>query len=148
MIKIDAQKYMERLEKLDIMISNKLAEQAQWRDRANKITANLDGDRVQSSSVQSTMADAINECVAMEQEIAERVTAMRSEYREIVATIEMVENPTEYDVLHKRYVLYWEFDEIAAKYGKDYSWATTTHGRAKVKVQEILDARMFVTSCD
>lgn len=138
---MDAQVYLERLENLKIIIQNKLIEQAQWMDIARNITANMDGERVQSSGVKSKMAEAVDACIDMESEIADRVKALRGEYREIVCTIEAVENPTEYDVLHKRYVQGMELQDIADYYGKEYTWATTTHGRAKKSVQYILDSR-------
>ena len=138
---MEAVEYLERIKKLKTMIHNKLIEQAQWADLARSITANMGGERVQSSGTQSRMADAVCECVDMEQEIAASVKALREEYREIVATIEAVDNPTWYDVLHKRYVQGIDLEDIADEYGKEYTWATTTHGRAKKSVQDILDAR-------
>ena len=139
--KSEAQRYLEQVEMLDAVIKNKLIEQRQWKDIALGITANMDGERVQSSGSQSKMADAIDKCVDMEAEIDSLVDRLIDTKREVIQTIEQVDSPIEYNVLHMRYIQYRELQEIADHYGKEYSWATTTHGRALGKVQKILDGR-------
>ena len=110
-------------------------------DIALNITSNMSGEKVQSSGTQSKMADAINKCIDMEEEINSLVDRLIDTKREVVATIEQVESPIEYDVLHKRYIQRMGLQDIADCYGKEYGWATTTHGRALKSVQDILDAR-------
>lgn len=135
-----AKEYLQQAEKYDIMISNKLAEQRQWLDMALSITANMSGERVMtSSSAKSRMADAIGKCVDIEAEINGLIDKLIVAKTNIIRVIEQVDNPTEYDVLHKRYIQGMSFAEIGERYGKDYSWATTTHGRGLQSVQNILD---------
>lgn len=144
---MDAKSFLRQTEKLDAQIQNKMIERQQWRDMALGITANMSGDRVQSSGSQSKMADAIDRCVDMEAEIDSLVDKLIDTKREVIATIEQLDSPTEYNVLHMRYIQYKGLQEIADKYGKDYGWVTTCHGRALKSVQAILDAK-FVTFCD
>lgn len=139
--KSEAQRYLEQVEMLDVIIKNKLIEQRQWMDIALGITANMEGERVQSSGSQSKMADAVNKCVDMEAEIDDLVDKLIDTKREVIQTIEQVDSPIEYNVLHMRYIQYRELQEIADHYGKEYTWATTTHGRAIANVQKILDQR-------
>ena len=61
--KSEAQIYLERLEKLDVLIECKLIERRQWYELATSITANMGGEVVQSSGSQSKMADAVNKCI-------------------------------------------------------------------------------------
>lgn len=143
-----AKDYLIQVLKLDTMIQNKLIEKAQWMDIALGITANMDGERIQSSGAKSRMAEAVEKCVDMEAEIDCLIDRLIDTKKEVISTIEQVESPVEYDVLHKRYIQQMELQDIADHYGKEYGWATTTHGRALKSVQEILDARKFVTSCD
>ena len=138
---MDAKSYLKQVEKLDALIQNKLIEREQWMDVALSITAGVGGDRVQSSGVKSKMAEAVDRCVDMEAEINSLVDRLIDVKREVVSTIERVENPTEYNLLHMRYIQKMDLQEIADRYGKAYTWATTTHGRALKSVQEILDAR-------
>ena len=139
--KSKAQARLERVEMIDTVVKNKLIEQRQWHDLALSITANMGGEKVQSSGSQSRMADALNKCMDMETEIAGAVDKLVAEKREIVAVIEQIDSPVEYDVLHRRYVQYKSLQEIADHYKKEYGWATTTHGRALANVQSILDRK-------
>lgn len=139
--KSEAQRYLEQVEMLDVIIKNKLIEQRQWMDIALGITANMEGERVQSSGSQSKMADAVNKCVDMEAEIDSMIDRLIDTKREVIQTIEQVDSPIEYNVLHMRYIQFRDLQEIADHYGKEYSWATTTHGRAIASVQKILDGR-------
>lgn len=129
MKKHESQVYLERVEKLNAMIENKMAELAQWRGIALGITPQAAGDRVQSSGSQQKMADAINRVVDLQAEINEMVDRLIDTKQEIIKTIEKL-NATEYDVLHKRYIQCMTFDEIALARKKSKSWATTVHGRA------------------
>ncbi len=141
---IDAKSYLRQVEKLDARIRNKLIEREQWRDIALGITANVGGEKVQASGNQQKMASAIEKCVDMEQEINALVDELINTKRDVIATIEQLESPTEYDVLHKRYIQYLSLQEIADHYGRDYGWATTTHGRALKNVQNILNNKKKV----
>ena len=137
--KCRAQLLLERVEMCDTIIQNKLIEQQQWRDLADSITANMDCERVQSSGSQSKMADAVTRCLDMVEEIAEAVDRLIAEKQKVVKTIEKLYSPTEYKLLHLHYVQYMGLADIADSFGKGYSWATTTHGRALKSVEKILD---------
>lgn len=136
-----AQDFLRQVRKLDLQIQNKLIEKQQWRDVALGINANMDGERVQSSGAKSKMADAINKCIDVEAEIDCLVDKLIEVKKEVIQTIELLDSPTEYDVLHRRYIQFLSLQEIADHYRKDYGWATTTHGRALKSLQEILDER-------
>ena len=136
---MDAKEYLRQVERLDLRIKNKLIERQQWRDIAMGITANMEGERVQSSGSQSKMADAVNKCVDMEAEINGLVDSLIDKKKEVIETIERLDSPTEYNVLHMRYIQFKTLQEIADHYDRDYGWATTTHGRALKSVQAILD---------
>ena len=136
--KSKAQIFLERVEMIDTIIANKLIEQRQWKDLALSITANMGGERVQSSGSQSKMADAVNKCIDMESEIAEAVDKLIAEKQNITRTIEQLYSPMEYKILHLRYIQYIKLSDIAVQLDKDYSWVTTTHGRALKNLQILL----------
>ena len=136
--KSEAQVFLEQPEKLDIQIRNKLIEKQQWHDIALGITANMDGERVQSTGGKNKMADAINKCVDMEAEIDSLIDELIDTKKDVIQTIEKLDSPTEYNVLHMRYIQYMSLQDIADHYNRDYGWATTTHGRALKSVQDIL----------
>ena len=132
---MNAKEYLEQLEKLDTIIINKMEDKERWYDVAKGITSHFGGERVQSSSSQQKMADALDICSDIQREI----DSLKAQKGEIERTIQQL-NATEYDVLHKRYIHLMSFDEIGAAKKKSKSWATTVHGRALQNVQRILDA--------
>lgn len=139
--KSKAQIYLERVEMIDSIIKNKLIEQRQWKEIALGITANMGGERVQSSGSNSKMADAIEKCVDMEAEIDRLIDKLIDTKKEVIQTIEQLDNPTFYKILHLRYIQYKTLWQIADDYDRDYGWITTNHGRAIADVQRILDGR-------
>ena len=136
---MDAKEFLRQVKKLDLQIKNKLIERQQWKDIALGITASMEGERVQSSSSQQKMADAVGRCVDMESEIDSLVDKLVDTKKEVVQMIERLDSPTEYDVIHRRYIQFQSLQDIADHYRKDYGWATTVHGRALKHVQELLD---------
>ena len=139
--KSKVQAFLERVEMLDTIIENKLIEQRQWKDLALSITANMGGEKVQASGSQSKMADAVIACVAMESEIADAVDRLIAEKKKVVQTIEKLYSPTEYRILHLRYIQHISLTDIAEKLNREYSWVTTTHGRALKNVQKLIEKK-------
>lgn len=139
--KSEAQSYLGQVEMIESIIRNKLIEKRQWRDVALGITANMGGERVQSSGSQSKMADAVEKCVDMEREIDAYIDRLIDTKRDVIQTIEQLNSPIEYNVTHLRYIQLKTLQEIADHYGKEYGWVTTTLGRAVKNVQAILDAK-------
>lgn len=135
-----AKEYLKQIEKLDLMIDNKIAEIAQWKSVALKVTAFSDGERVQSSGSKQKMADAINRCIDIEEEVNQLIDNLYEVKRDIISTIEQL-NATEYNILHKVYVQHESLQDVADDYGKAYTWITTVHGRALKNVQEIIEKR-------
>ena len=138
---MDAKYFLNQVKKLDLQITNKLIEKQQWHDIALGITANMDGERVQSSGAKSKMADAIDKCIDMEVEIDSLVERLIDIKKDVVSTIERLDSPTEYDLLHKRYIQFMSLQEIADHYGRDYTTITTAHGRALKNVQALLERK-------
>lgn len=135
--KREVQRFLEQAEKLHLMILNKSQEKAMFKQVAQSITTRTDGERVQASGSQSRMADAVIEYVDVEAEIDDMSDKLCGELQKIIRFIEKIENPTFYNILHMRYIQFKGFDEIGMRYGKDYNWATTNHGRALVCAEEI-----------
>lgn len=138
---MNAYEYLKQVRKIETLIRNKLIDQQRWRDLAQSITGSTEGERVQSSGSQQKMSDAVIMCVDMEVEIGKEVERLRETERDIIHTIEQVNSTTQYDVLHRIYFQGQTLLDVADAYGKDYSWATTTHKRARKSVQAILDKK-------
>ena len=136
--KSKAQIYLERVEMYDTIIKNKLIEQQQWQELSMSITANMGGEKVQITSSQSKMAEAVERCIDMEAEILTAVEKFIAEKRKATNLLEQMYSPIEYKILHMRYVLYISLADIAKKLNKEYTWVTTTHGRALKSFESLL----------
>lgn len=137
---MNARRFLKQLRKLDLMISNKAAEAQQWRAIATGVTPQYGGERVQSSGSQQKMADAVTKFVEIEAEVNRDIDRLIDVKKDVISVIEQLD-AFEYDIMHKVYVQYLTFDQIAEKIDKSYSSIKTAHGRALRKVQEILDER-------
>ena len=138
---MEAKEYLLQVKKLDTMIKNKLIEKQQWKDIALGITANMDGERVQSSGTKSKMADALVKCIDIETEIDSLVDKLIDTKKEVIAVIERLSSPLQYDVLHLHYIQFVTLQEIADKYGMSYDWAKQAHKRALKNVQRIRESK-------
>ena len=137
--KSKAQICLERIENYNFLIQNKLIEHQQLRELALSITASVGGDKVQSTGSKSKMADTIDRCVDIEAEITAIVEKYIDEKCNVVSLIEKLDNPTEYNILHLRYVQGISLSDIAEKLNKEYTWVTTTHGRALKSFERVLE---------
>ena len=134
---IDVIEYLDEIGKIDTIIANKLIEVKQWKELAQKITAELTPDKVQSSSTKQKMAEAIEKAMEIEQEIDTYIVKLYEVKKDILSKIEQLE-VTEYDVLHKLYVQYLPLKAVAKAYGKSYSWACDMHTKATKHLEAIL----------
>ena len=132
-------RFLNQIKKLDKLIENKLAEKEQWKLIASGTTIQLK-ERVQSSSNQQKMADAVVRYIDIESEINACIDSLVSKKRDVISVIEQLD-VTEYDILHKVYVQYLSLYDVAEIYDKSDSWVTSVHGNALKNVREILDAR-------
>lgn len=137
---MDAKDFLDQVQKTDKIIKNKLIERQQWHDLALTITANMEGERVQSSGVRSKLAEAVELCVDAEGEILAEVANLKGVKKNATQAIERLYSYVEYDVLHQRYIQYKSLQDIADEYDRGYEWAKTTCKRATQHLQVILDA--------
>lgn len=136
----EARQFLSKPQKIDAMIKNKLIEKEQWKSIAFGSTAQQNGERVQASGSQQRMADAVNRYIDIEAEIDACIDNLIDAKNDVIKVIEQLELD-EYDVLHKMYIQYHTFYEVADMCERSYSWVTHVHGQALWKVQRILDER-------
>ena len=132
-----AKKYLMQIEKINAMIENKKTEKQQWGDMATGITVKMN-EKVQSSSSQQKMADAVVNALSVQYEIDECILNLKNKKQEIIGVIEQLD-VAEYDLLHKVYVQLYTLKEVQWMKKKSYSSITSLHGRALNNVQEILE---------
>jgi hypothetical protein len=131
-----AKENLLRIRKLDKLIENKMAEAQQWREIATNISANMSGERVQSSGSTDTVANAV--CKAMDLE--NEAELFKWEKENIIKQIEKLP-VIYYDVLHKIYVQDIPIKSIAAQYHKRYEWASRKHREALEAFEKLLKGK-------
>lgn len=136
---MNAKDFLKQLQKINVIITNKLIEKEQWLDIAAGTTQQI-RERVQSSGSKQTMADAVINYVTVEEKIDACIKEQMAAKQDILNVIEQL-NAIEYDILHKVYVQNITLCDVAIIYDKTYSWITTMHGNALKSVQKILDER-------
>ena len=140
----EVKEYLHRIDDIDTRIRNKHIEKARHHalmmDRATTITANMSGDRVQSSGSKQRMADTVDEKLTYIQNIDKRIAELEAEKAEIISTIEQLPKD-EYDIIHKCYVQHMQLKQVAPERNESYSSTTTTHGIALKRLSKILEKR-------
>lgn len=137
---MNAKEFLRQVKKLDKLIANKMIEIQQWKDIAENTTANMTGERVQSSHNPQKIADAIGRYIDLEAEIRADIEKLIAAKKDVLAVIEQLE-AIEYDILHKIYVQHLTLWDVADAYNRTYSWVTTVHGQAVKHTQDLLNRR-------
>ena len=129
---MQAEEYLEQIDKFDKMIANKLKEVIKWQTIASNTVANGESERVQTSGSQQKMADAVHKYLDIEAEIEE----VKEKRRDIINVLESLP-AREYDLLHKIFVQRIPVKEIDVT----KSTRKRIYKRAIANVQSILDER-------
>lgn len=136
---MNAVEYLNQVKMCDTKIKNKMLEKEQWFTLATKTTCPTDGERVQSSGNPDKMSDAVTRMIEVDKEIDEMIDSFVDLKQEVIRTIEKVDEPILYDVLHKIYIQYMKPSEVADALNYSYQWINELHNRAIGKVQSIID---------
>lgn len=151
----ETRRFLEQLEKLDLMIENKMIEREQWKAIAEGVTAGgtsvivLDKkgrqqlhnmEKVQASGNPQKMADAVHKMIEIDAEIDLCINKLIEAKKDVINVIEQLP-AAEYDIIHKIYVQHIPLYEVSTMSDRSYSSITTLHGRALKNVQRILNER-------
>lgn len=136
--KSEAQVFLEGYELDKVKMECKLEERRFWHDLSLSITGQMGGERVQSSGAKDKMEQARDVCMDMEGDILSQVKILAFRQKEVTAVLDRLDNPTEYKLLHQKYIQFKQLKTIAENFNADYTWATTCHGRALKNIEKIL----------
>ena len=104
--------YLKQIERLDLMIENKLSEVYNLKAMAVSISSPSNADRVQSSGSYDKIGDKVARLVDMENEIDRLVDVYVDTRKKIIAQIDAMENKNSYSILTDVYVKRIPFKEI------------------------------------
>lgn len=137
----NAKEYLSQINRYNAIIQNKMIEIEQLRDLASGIKGICyDKDRVQTTPT-DRMAEIVSEIVEVEEELKQAVTVYLAKKKNIINTIEQVENDDAYNLLHKKYVENKKLYEVAADMDISYESARQLHKTALYRVETIIKSR-------
>lgn len=131
---ISAEKFLNRLSKIDVLIANKSYECQRWKDISMSLGGFSATEKVSASVSPHGKSDAVCEYVDLEREIK----TLKAERRKMMNTIERLPS-VEYDLLYKIYVQDYSLKELAFHHKKSYDWVKKRKRNALKLLQELLN---------
>lgn len=138
MADIDAKSYLRQIKLYDTRINMKIDELEALKASLTKITPTLRDDAVSSSGSQDKLGDAVAKMVDLRNEINADIDSFVDAKRKVGATIDRIDDPDQLQVIHRRYVLYESFEQIACEMCMTYRNVCYIHGKALQSVSAIL----------
>ena len=135
---MEAKQFLEQYQNILTDIRNLEAQKLELEGLAMSVTVSTDGERVQSSGRKDRMAELAVKIADAEREIVEQRTQAFHKLREIEGAIKTVPDGRQQRILHMRYIERKKWEEIAVILGIDYRWTLRLHGKALLKIQEII----------
>jgi hypothetical protein len=135
---MNADEFLKQIERADKVISNKLYEVQRLRVLAVSTTVPTDREVVQTSGVSDKVGNIVAKIIDLENEINELIDEYVDLQRLCISIIESVKNPVQYTVLHKHYVQYKSFAEIAEEEHYSYDGIMKVKRKALEQVDAIL----------
>lgn len=138
MAEIDAKAYLRQIKLYDTRINMKIDELEALKESLTRITPTLKDDVVSSSGSQDKLGDAVVKMVDLRNEINADIDRYVDAKRHVSATIDKMDDPDQLQVIHRRYVLYESFEQIACEMCMTYRNVCYIHGKALQAVSAIL----------
>ena len=136
-----AEAYLEQLNKLERLIQNTRSEIEHWKDVATGCTAQMDGERVQSSGSKSKIENAVVSYTDLEARLERQIKNAEEKRREIIRTIYEALPSDQYDVLHHIYVQGMMLKEVEVEMNRSRSWVSKKHRAGMSNLQRYLNAK-------
>lgn len=127
----DAKAYLKRIRLYDAHINNKMEELERLKAMVTKITQTLREDAGGGSRSQDKVGDAVSQMVDLQAELNAEIDRYVDSKAEICNVLNKIQNRRYFEVLHKRYVLFKTWQQIADEMGyADVRSIYLLHGRA------------------
>lgn len=108
--------WLERVRKLDELIDAKLAEREQLRAMATKVVSDMDGMPHAKGGVSDPVGSNVVKIIALAEEADKLVDQYVEHKQNVIKALERLPE-REYAVLHKHYIQYKTWEEIADEMG-------------------------------
>ena len=134
----DVKRYLQQIKLYDSHINTKLEERDRLLEMATRITPTLKDVVVSGGGNHDKLADAAVKLADLEAEIDIDIDRYVNAKQEISSVLDEISDPDQLQVLHKRYVQYKTFEQIACDMNMTYRNVCYIHGKGLLAVSEIL----------
>lgn len=123
--------YLQQVQKLDVMINQKIAEKSELRKFDGVLGIDYSGDKVQSSPKgDAPFTKSVERIIDLEKEIDDMIDQYVNLKDQIINEIQSLSNVTYIEILYKRYIKYKRLEVIAVELGYSYQYVRVMHGYA------------------
>lgn len=126
-----AKAYLEQLQRLDIMIDQKIRERDDLKSKVGSISA-VDYSKLQTgaASREAPFEKITDHLCDLEREINDEIDYFVDKKHEIIKQIQCLDIPTHIDFLFKRYVEFKKYEQIALEMGRAREYMSELNSRA------------------
>lgn len=135
----DAKAYLRKIELMDAHINNKLNDLFALRTMVTKITSTISPVVASGSGNQDKLGDSVAKIVDLQNEINRAIDKYVDTKREVSAVLDKLQDPDHVKVLHKRYIEYKPWEQIACEMNFTYRNVCYIHGKALQAVEALLE---------
>jgi len=127
-----AKEYLQKLQRLDTVINQKIAELNDLRMKAEGVgSIDYARDKVQTSpAADAPFANMVGQIADLKAEIGAEIEKYMHEKHRIINQIQALENSRHIEILYKRYVEFKSLEAIAAEMRFTYQYIVELHGCA------------------
>jgi len=138
---MNAREYLDSVFMLNVKINSLQRELDMLNDLLGKLNKELTPDQVQTSGSKDSLGDTVAKIIDLQREINILIDRYIDEFKNVKRIIELVENPKEYDLLHKHYIQGMSWTDISNEWDNSNTWVHEIKNNAFATVQKILDEK-------
>lgn len=142
---MDAKEYLQRARYLDNRIKAKAALLSDCNDLATKVTSVMSGMPYSPNSGGTRMADCVDKILDLRNEIRADLDELVEVKKDIMDTINKVENLEYQTLLEKHYLCYEVWEKVACDIGCSMRWLFHMRSEALKAVENVLEQKKLIS---
>lgn len=140
MTEITVKNYLQKIKKNSSVIEKKKQRIMELDAKRKSVTAQMGGERVQTSPQHDKMARLTAQIMALQEKIISDTVRYEVENQQAIDIIEQVETENQFHLLYAVYVEFKPLKQAAAEYGIHYDNARAIHGNALEYIRKHIPA--------
>ena len=133
------QEYLSQILRCEARIENLMGLKTRWQSKRERITSNLESERVSGTHNTDKICDITAKIQAIEKRLEAAIDACDEKEKEIEAIIDQVQDEKQYRVLTKVYSHGKSLEQVACEMDYSYRQVCNIHGRALQAVAAVME---------